>query len=69
MLARVQGRLCAFPGYARVRAVHLSLTPWTVDEGLLTPTLKVRREQLAARFAPAIHAIYGSREVPWELET
>ena len=36
-------RLHAFPGYAKVRSVTPSLELWTVENGLLTPTLKVRR--------------------------
>jgi long-chain acyl-CoA synthetase len=67
VLARVQQHLQAFPAQVQVRAVHLSLTPWTVDEGLLTPTLKARREQVEARFAVAIRQLYGDRDVPWEL--
>ncbi len=66
VLSRVQGCLDAFPGFARVRAVHLCLEPWTVDDGLLTPTMKVRRDRLELRFAEAIHRIYGPLEVPWE---
>lgn len=66
VLARVRDGLRDFPAHAQVRAVHLSLTPWTLDEGLLTPTLKARREQVEARFADAIHALYGDRDVPWE---
>ncbi len=66
VLSRVQERLKAFPGYARVQAVHLSLAPWTVENGLITPTLKARREQVEARFADVIQRLYGDSEVPWE---
>ena len=36
----VAHQLKHFPGYAQIRRLHLELKPWTVDEGLLTPTLK-----------------------------
>jgi long-chain acyl-CoA synthetase len=66
-LSRVQDRLASFPGFAQVRAVHLALEPWTVENGLLTPTQKARRDRLETRFADEIHRIYGHREVPWEV--
>ncbi|MGH8611515.1 MAG: AMP-dependent synthetase/ligase, partial [Gammaproteobacteria bacterium] len=56
ILDRIAMRLHAFPGYAKVRSVTLSLEPWTVENGLLTPTLKVRRNQVLAHLkaqAPA----------------
>jgi long-chain acyl-CoA synthetase len=33
--------------------------PWTVDNGLLTPTLKVKRAQVASRFTHTLARIYG----------
>ena len=66
-LSRVQDRLKPFPGFAQVRAVHLGLEPWTVENGLVTPTMKARRDRLEARFADEIHRLYGHREVPWEV--
>ena len=66
-LSRVRDRLKPFPGFAQVRAVHLGLEPWTVDNGLITPTMKARRDRLEARFADEIHRLYGHREVPWEV--
>jgi long-chain acyl-CoA synthetase len=49
-LERIESHLNTFPGYIRVRMVTLTLTPWTVEEGLVTPTLKLRRTQLMAKF-------------------
>ena len=62
-LSRVQGCLKSFPGYAQVRAVQLMLKPWTVDNGLITPTMKVKRSQLEAHFADEIKHLYRGREV------
>ncbi|MDE0411269.1 MAG: long-chain fatty acid--CoA ligase [Gammaproteobacteria bacterium] len=59
-LQRVADCLQSFPGYAQVRRVCLYLEPWTVENGLLTPTLKVRKPELARRFAKDIDAMYGS---------
>ena len=36
----------AFPGYARIRRIALLSEPWCTDNGLLTPTLKIRRAKV-----------------------
>lgn len=38
--------------------MHLSPQPWTIEDGLLTPTLKPRRGPLAWRFAAEVHDLY-----------
>ncbi len=48
VLDRIAMRLHALPGYAKVRGITLSLEPWTVENGLLTPTLKLRRDRVLA---------------------
>ena len=42
---RLAERLRAFPPYAQIRRVHLTLDGWTVGNGLLTPMLKLRRRR------------------------
>src|SRR5512133_647695 len=59
LLARIAPRLAHFPGYARIRRVHASLTPWNVQDGLITATLKLRRHQLLERFAGEIESMYA----------
>jgi long-chain acyl-CoA synthetase len=56
--ARIGERLRGFPGYAKVRRIALTLDPWTVDNGLLTPTLKLKREQVLARHADQVARLY-----------
>jgi long-chain acyl-CoA synthetase len=58
---RVRQALRDFPGYAKIRRVHLSLEPWTVEDGLLTPTMKVKRAKVLERHADAIEAMYAAR--------
>lgn len=58
LLARLAPRLAPFPGYARIRRVHASRTPWTVQDGLLTATLKLRRQQVLERFAAEVERMY-----------
>ena len=64
VLARCAARLAEFPGYAQLHALHLSLTPWTIEEGLITPTLKIKREALQERFAETIAVLYAKRRRP-----
>ena len=60
MVARIREQLHHFPGYAKVRRVILTLEPWSVENGLLTPTLKVKRLPVLKRFSVDIDEIYGS---------
>lgn len=58
VLQRVRSLTAAFPHYAQPRAVAMTLEAWTIENGLMTPTLKLKRLPLAARFADAIEALY-----------
>ncbi len=60
VLARANRALYAFPGYARLRRALLLEQPWTVEEGLLTPTLKLKREAILARHREAIERLYAA---------
>ncbi len=53
----------AFPGYAQVRRVALLTDKWTVDNGLLTPTLKPRRAQIVERYRDRVAEIYRGHGV------
>jgi long-chain acyl-CoA synthetase len=58
MLKRVRTALRDFPGYAKIRRAALALEPWSVENGLLTPTLKVKRPQVVDRYREAIDRMY-----------
>nr|WP_308606025.1 AMP-dependent synthetase/ligase [Massilia sp. DJPM01] len=57
-LQRVRELTTAFPHYAQPRAVILSLLPWTSENTLLTPTLKLKRLNLANHFAADMARVY-----------
>ena len=57
-LARVEKQLQPFPGFMRIKKITLTLEPWTVENGLLTPTLKIKREVIAHQFKTALQAMY-----------
>ncbi len=59
ILERIGKQLHSFPGYAQVRRVALTLKPWTVDNGLITPTMKPRRGQILQYYGGAIAALYA----------
>jgi len=61
LLARIAEAVKQFPAYARPRAVWWTLELWTIDAGLLTPTLKNKRPAIMHRFAAQIEQIYAQR--------
>ena len=58
LAARLGAQLKAFPGYAQVRRVAVSPEPWTVDNGLLTSTLKLRRAEIVKRYPEKLQELY-----------
>jgi long-chain acyl-CoA synthetase len=57
VLKRIAALTRSFPYYARPRAVALSPQPWTPENGLMTPTHKLKRNNLAQQFTPRIDAL------------
>ncbi|GAA50101.1 long-chain-fatty-acid--CoA ligase 5 [Clonorchis sinensis] len=47
-------------GFEQIRAIHLSDEPFSVANGLLTPTMKIARTQLRQKFAHHIQALYDA---------
>src|SRR6266581_4239625 len=60
LIRRANDRLKEFPGYIRVRRVVATREPWTVENGLLTPTLKVKRERVQEKFGAEIERVYAA---------
>lgn len=58
VLRRFARNLRDFPGYANVHRVLLLREPWSIENGLLTPTLKLKRNEVAQQFAAQIKALY-----------
>ena len=59
LLAEIGRRIARFPGYAQIRRVHASLIPWQINDGLITATLKLRREALLAKFEREVESLYA----------
>ncbi len=60
VLERVAKRISSFPGYARIHRVKCMLEPWTIEDGLLTPTLKLKRDNVCQRYQADIEAMYSN---------
>ncbi len=58
VLRHVRSALADFPGFAKIRRVRVLLEPWTIDNGLITPTLKVKRSQVLARYSDDVDGLY-----------
>jgi len=47
-------------GFETVRAIHLDPEPFSVENGLLTPTFKLKRKELRERFQREIDQLYAT---------
>jgi len=65
VLADMQQRLelsggdTSLKGFERVRDVHITLEPFTADNGLLTPTLKLKRFMAKRRYQKELDCMYS----------
>jgi long-chain acyl-CoA synthetase len=61
-MRRIDGLTRAFPRHGQPRKVLLTCEPWTLENTLLTPTLKLKRLNLQARFGAAIDRLYAGHD-------
>ena len=59
--AELAARSQNFRSYEKPKAFVLIREDFTVENGLLTPSLKMRRNLVLARYLPDIEALYGER--------
>lgn len=58
VIQRISTQIHEFPGYAQIHRVLLLSEPWSIENGMLTPTLKVRRAQVVDKFSSEIKELY-----------
>ncbi|OOY42686.1 AMP-dependent synthetase/ligase, partial [Solemya velum gill symbiont] len=58
-LKRMRNALHDFPGYAKVRRVVLLSEPWGIDNGMMTPTLKVKRQSVLEHYVDDVKSMYS----------
>ncbi|MCK5723287.1 MAG: long-chain fatty acid--CoA ligase [Gammaproteobacteria bacterium] len=57
-LERINKHLDAFPGYAKIIRAHIVIKPWGIEDGLITPTLKLKRAKIHEKYAQEITELY-----------
>ena len=62
VLEKIRQSLRSFPGHAKIRSVHIMLEPWTIENGLITPTLKLKRPAIEERFSDEIRQLYAKHD-------
>ena len=45
----------------RIRRFHIMAEPFTVENGLMTPTLKLRRHLIVKAYRELLEGLYGSK--------
>ncbi len=58
LVQRIGKQTKEFPGYAGVRKVTVAREKWTIDNGLITPTLKLKRAAIFKKYSQAIDDMY-----------
>ena len=59
VLERVQRQIKSFPGYAKIHRVAVCAEPWTVENGLLTPTMKLKRAKVIDLHKQELERLYA----------
>ena len=58
-LRRIKAAASSFPNYGVPRQVALINEPFTIENGLLTPTLKMKRKVITSQYEAQINALYS----------
>jgi len=58
VLQHVCERIKSFPGYAKIHRIAIVDEFWTVENDMLTPTLKLKRANIMARYHDVIESLY-----------
>ena len=58
LLERIAHQIREFPGYAKIYRVALAPEPWTIENDMLTPTLKLRRARVLDRYKAEVARLY-----------
>ncbi|WP_072768760.1 long-chain fatty acid--CoA ligase [Nitrosospira sp. Nsp11] len=59
LVERITRQIKEFPGYAKIYRVALAQEPWSVENDMLTPTLKLRRAQVLSRYQAEVSRLYA----------
>ncbi|WP_449284307.1 hypothetical protein [Lutimaribacter marinistellae] len=56
---RLSDRMERVPPFARIRAVYIETHPWSLESGLITPTLKAKHSRIAVHYAQKLEYLYS----------
>ena len=59
VLARINAQIKEFPGYAQIRRAAVLPEPWTVENGMLTPTMKLKRAKVLEQHRADCDKLYA----------
>lgn len=63
LIKRANEQLRDFPRYIRVRRVIIEREPWTIENGVLTPTMKLKRREILRRYKDQIEQAYSAHRL------
>jgi long-chain acyl-CoA synthetase len=63
LCARANAKLKDFPGFTRICHIARVTEPWTIENGLMTPTLKLKRKPILERHAREVEAMYQTMDI------
>lgn len=58
LLEKITHQTSEFPGYAKIRRVAVIHESWNIENGLLTPTLKLKRAKVLEKYKAEIDKLY-----------
>lgn len=59
VLQKISTQMSGFPGYAELRKIHICSEQWSIDNGLMTPTLKMKRNNILDRYQNELNQLYA----------
>ncbi|MEE9425925.1 MAG: long-chain fatty acid--CoA ligase [Methylococcales bacterium] len=62
LLEKLSQDLSQFPGYAHIRRIAVTIDPWTVENGMITSTLKIKRGLIAESLQDDLQRLYEGHE-------
>ncbi len=62
LVERIGERLQGFPGYAKIPRVRVVDQPWSIEDGTMTPTMKLKRARILSQYKNDIEALYAGHE-------
>jgi long-chain acyl-CoA synthetase len=59
ILSLIHNRLRSFPGYAEIRRIGIIKEAWSIENGMMTPTLKLKRSLVLDKYNQLVDRLYS----------